>query len=99
MKLRRFCGKRLTWAFGTVMRPYARPCISDEPRRSGSEPGVQLTVQSTEGKPGKERPFPIKNDRADPRSNINPEKKRPKNRACNSNLGKERSCQAKNDRA
>ncbi|KAJ0566539.1 hypothetical protein HanIR_Chr06g0274871 [Helianthus annuus] len=56
------------------MRPYARPCISDKPRRSGSEPGVQLTVQGTEGKPGKERPFPIKNDRADPRSNINPEK-------------------------
>uniref|UniRef100_A0A251SSK7 Uncharacterized protein n=1 Tax=Helianthus annuus TaxID=4232 RepID=A0A251SSK7_HELAN len=73
-KLRRFCGKRLTWAFGTVMRPYARPCISDNRRRPDSEPGVQLTVQGTEGKPETARSFHVKNGRAVPRSNITSER-------------------------
>ncbi|KAJ0913328.1 hypothetical protein HanRHA438_Chr06g0284421 [Helianthus annuus] len=69
MKLRRFCGKRLTWAFGTVMRPYARPCISDKQESPGDEPGVQLTVQGNEGKPENARSFLMENGRANPRSN------------------------------
>ncbi|KAJ0577585.1 hypothetical protein HanIR_Chr05g0237671 [Helianthus annuus] len=33
--------EKLTWAFGTVMRASARPCISDKQESPGGAPGVQ----------------------------------------------------------
>ncbi|MFS7897796.1 hypothetical protein Hanom_Chr00s012174g01748721 [Helianthus anomalus] len=51
------------------MRRYARPCISDNPGRAGSEQGVQITVQGISGQLGNARSFLLKNGRAVPRSN------------------------------
>ncbi|KAM0055379.1 hypothetical protein Hdeb2414_s0006g00205391 [Helianthus debilis subsp. tardiflorus] len=65
------------------MRPHARPCISDKPRRPGSEPGVQLTMQGIAGQPEKARSCHMRNGRADPTFQEHLGAERPQVKECN----------------